>query len=346
MHKIKTGIASFGLSGQVFHAPFLNIHEGFELKVIAERSKDLARAQYPHVKTVRTFDELLAEEIDLVVVNTPVQTHFDYCKQALLAGKHVVVEKPFVATVAEAEELIALANKQGKLLTVFQNRRYDGDFLTVRQILQSGVLGRVVEFQSSFQRYRPDINSARAQWREEPLPGNGITYDLGSHLCDQVLVLFGKPSGIWAHIAIQRQGSRVDDYSLIQMLYPDLIVTLRAGMLIREEGPRFALHGTRGSYVKFGLDPQEGLLRTGHAIPNRGPWAAESDAEWGILNTDDGRRKYPTIPGNYLGYYDAIYDTLCKGAQPPVSHNDMLTDLRILEAAFKSSQTGRVITVE
>ena len=138
MKKIKTGIASFGLSGQVFHAPFLNIHEGFDLTVIAERSKDLARTIYPQVKTVRTFDELLAEDIELVIVNTPVQTHFDYCKQALLAGKHVVVEKPFVATSAEAEELILLAQRQNKLLTVFQNRRYDGDFLTIRQILQSG----------------------------------------------------------------------------------------------------------------------------------------------------------------------------------------------------------------
>lgn len=345
MKKIKTGIASFGLSGQVFHAPFLNIHEGFDLTVIAERSKDLARTIYPQVKTVRTFEELLAEDIELVIVNTPVQTHFDYCKQALLAGKHVVVEKPFVATSAEAEELILLAQRQNKLLTVFQNRRYDGDFLTIRQILQSGELGHIVEFQSSFQRYRPDITSARAQWREEPLPGNGITYDLGSHLCDQTLTLFGKPSGVWAHITIQRQGSRVDDYSLIQMLYPDLTVTLRAGMLIREEGARFAVHGTRGSYVKFGLDPQEGLLRYGHATPNRGPWAAESETEWGILNSDEGRRKYPTVPGNYLSYYDAIYDTLCNGAQPPVSHEDIVTDLRILEAAFESNKTGQTITL-
>ena len=182
MEKIKTGIASFGLSGQVFHAPFLDVHEGFELSVIAERSNNLARGAYPGVQVVRSFDDLLATDIELVVVNTPGQTHADYCRQALEAGKHVVVEKPFVPTSAEAQALIRLAEEKGLLLTVFQNRRFDGDFLTVKQILQSGELGRIVEFQSAFQRYRPDMAAARAPWREEPLPGNGITYDLCSHL--------------------------------------------------------------------------------------------------------------------------------------------------------------------
>ena len=157
MEKIKTGIASFGLSGQVFHAPFLDVHEGFELSVIAERSNNLARGAYPGVQVVRSFDDLLATDIELVVVNTPGQTHADYCRQALEAGKHVVVEKPFVPTSAEAQALIRLAEEKGLLLTVFQNRRFDGDFLTVKQILQSGELGRIVEFQSAFQRYRPDM---------------------------------------------------------------------------------------------------------------------------------------------------------------------------------------------
>ena len=178
MEKIKTGIASFGLSGQVFHAPFLDVHEGFELSAIAERSNNLARGAYPGVQVVRSFDDLLATDIELVVVNTPGQTHADYCRQALEADKHVVVEKPFVPTSAEAQALIRLAEEKGLLLTVFQNRRFDGDFLTVKQILQSGELGRIVEFQSAFQRYRPDMAAARAPWREEPLPGNGITYDL------------------------------------------------------------------------------------------------------------------------------------------------------------------------
>ena len=345
MEKIKTGIASFGLSGQVFHAPFLDVHEGFELSVIAERSNNLARGAYPGVQVVRSFDDLLATDIELVVVNTPGQTHADYCRQALEAGKHVVVEKPFVPTSAEAQALIRLAEETGLLLTVFQNRRFDGDFLTVKQILQSGELGRIVEFQSAFQRYRPDMAAARAPWREEPLPGNGITYDLCSHLSDQALALFGRPDGVWATLASQRDGSRVDDYSLMQLLYPNLTVTLRAGMIIREEGPRFAVHGTKGSYVKYGLDPQEDLLRSGKATPSRQAWAAESEAEWGILNTDAGRRKYPTVPGNYLGYYDAVYGALRDGGPTPVSHEEMLTDIRMLEAAFESHRSGCTVKI-
>lgn len=345
MEKIKTGIASFGLSGQVFHAPFLDMHEGFELSVIAERSNNLARSAYPGVQVVRSFDDLLATDIELVVVNTPGQTHADYCRQALEAGKHVVVEKPFVPTSAEAQALIRLAEEKGLLLTVFQNRRFDGDFLTVKQILQSGELGRIVEFQSAFQRYRPDMAAARAPWREEPLPGNGITYDLCSHLSDQALALFGRPDGVWATLASQRDGSRVDDYSLMQLLYPNLTVTLRAGMIIREEGPRFAVHGTKGSYVKYGLDPQEDLLRSGKATPSRQAWAAESEAEWGILNTDAGCRKYPTVPGNYLGYYDAVYGALRDGGPAPVSHEEMLTDIRMLEAAFESHRSGCTVKI-
>ncbi len=344
MKKIKTGIASFGLSGQVFHAPFLDLHEGFELSVIAERSKDLARASYPDVHTVRSFDDLLATDIELVVVNTPGPTHFDYCQQALRAGKHVVVEKPFVPTSTEAGTLIRLAKGKGLLLTVFQNRRFDGDFLTIKQILQSGELGRIVEFQSAFQRYRPDVTTTRTPWKEEPLPGNGITYDLCSHLSDQALALFGKPDAVWATLASQRDGSRIDDYSLMHLLYPHLTVTLRAGMMIREEGPRFAVHGTKGSYLKYGLDPQENLLRSGKARPSRQAWAVEDEAAWGILNTTY-RRKYPTVPGNYLGYYDAIYDHLRGGKPAPVSHEEMIIDVKMLEAAFESNKSGCTVRI-
>ena len=189
------------------------------------------------------------------------------------------------------------------------------------------------------------MSAARALWREEPLPGNGITYDLCSHLSDQALALFGKPEGVWATLASQRDDSRIDDYSLMQLLYPNLTVTLRAGMIIREEGPRFAVHGTKGSYVKYGLDPQEDLLRSGKATPSRQAWAAESEAEWGILNTDAGRRKYPTVSGNYLDYYDAVYGALRDSGPAPVSHEEMLTDIRMLEAAFESHRSGRTVKI-
>lgn len=337
MNPIKTGLAAFGLSGQVFHAPFLSLHDGFELSAVVERTKNLAREIYPGIKTVRSFEELLQEEIELVIVNTPDPTHYDYCRLALEAGKNVVVEKPLVFSSEQARELTALAKRKGVLLTVYQNRRFDGDFLTVRQILRNGELGRVVEFQSAFQRYRPQLSPIA--WKEHSKERVGITYNLCSHLSDQALVLFGKPEGVWATMDTQRAGIRIDDYCYMQLIYPHLKVSLRAGMLIREQGPRFAVHGTAGSYVKYGIDPQEGILRSG-GHPTKGDWGQEPEAEWGILHTDAGRKPYPTVAGNYLAYYDNLYKALRERATPCVTHDDMLTDVRMLEAAFESAQSG------
>ncbi len=337
MTPIKTGLSAFGLSGKVFHAPFIDLHPGFELTAVVERSRDEARTLYEGVRSVRSYEELLQlEELELVVVNTPDPTHYDYCRMALEAGKNVVVEKPFVFSSAQARELTGLAARKGLLLTVFQNRRFDGDFLTVKQVIDSGALGRVVEFQSAFQRYRPELSPIA--WKES---GNrvGITYNLCSHLCDQALALFGKPEGVWATMASQRDGSRIDDYCRMQLAYPEVKVSLRAGMLIREEAARFAVHGTKGSYVKFGLDPQEGLLRAG-ARPTAGDWAREAPEQWGVLNTDEGRRSYETVTGNYLAYYDNIYKVLREAAQPCVTTEDMLADVRMLESAFESAESG------
>lgn len=342
MKKIKTGIASFGLSGQVFHTPFLHLHEGFELSVICERSKNLAAERYPDIKTVRTFEELLAEDIELVVINTPDLYHHDHCRMALEAGKNVVIEKPFVFTENEAVELISLAVRNELLLTVYQNRRFDGDFLTVQQIMASGVLGRIVEFQSAFQRYRPELSPTA--WKETPNRGVGITYNLCSHLCDQAMVLFGRPEGVWATLDTQRDGSRVDDYSFIQLIYPHLKVSVRAGMLIREAGPRFALHGTQGSYVKYGVDPQEAALKGGFQ-PTVQDWGFEDEPDWGILHTDAGRVKFPTLTGNYIRYYDNIFETLRKGALPLVTHSDMICDVRMLEKTFASHRSGSIVRI-
>ena len=342
MKTIKTGLAAFGLSGRVFHAPFLHLHEGFELCAVVERTKNLAQAIYPDIKTVRSFEELLNETIDLVIINTPDPTHYDFCRMALEAGKHVVVEKPFVFSSEQARELIELAQCRQVLLTVYQNRRFDGDFLTVQEILRQGKLGGIVEFQSAFQRYRPQLSPIA--WKEQAQGHIGITYNLCSHLSDQALVLFGKPEGVWARMDSQREGSQIDDYCDMRLIYPHLQVSLRAGMLIREPGPRFAVHGTAGSYVKYGLDPQEGILRSG-GQPTRGPWGQEPEAEWGILHTDAGRQPYPTIAGNYLSYYDNLYQALCGNGTPYVTPDDMLTDVRMLEAAFESAQSGRIISL-
>lgn len=340
--KIKTGIAAFGLSGQVFHAPFIHAHPDFELTSVVERSRRKAQQTYPDIRSVGTFDELLREEIELVVVNTPDATHFGFCKAALEAGKHVIVEKPFVTTLSEAEELVALAQRKELMLTVYQNRRWDGDFLTVKEVIESGRLGRVVEFQSAFQRYRPQI--AASPWKEDPAGGRvGITYNLGSHLCDQAVALFGRPEGVWATLGVQRDGGRIDDYSFIELLYPSVKVSLRAGMLIREEGPRFAVHGTAGSYVKYGLDPQEDALRHRGAVPSATAWCPEEPSRWGILHTDEGRHFYPTVTGNYMRFYDSVRDVLRGGAVPAITPEQMLTDMRILEAVFESDRTGKTV---
>jgi len=342
--KIKTGLAAFGLSGQVFHAPFIEAHPDFELTAVVERSRKKAAETYPHIRSVASFDELLREDIELVVVDTPDTTHHALCRAALEAGKHVVVEKPFVTTRREAEELVELAERKGLLLIVYQNRRWDGDFMTVRKIMESGALGRIVEFQSSFQRYRPQI--APSVWKETPAGARvGITYNLCSHLCDQAIVLFGKPEGVWATLASQRDGSRIDDYSFIELMYPDVKVSLRAGMLIREEGPRFAVHGTKGSYVKYGLDPQENALRHEGATPSAGVWCREDEERWGVLHTDEGRQRYPTVAGNYMGFYDGVYASIRANASPLVSHREMLTDIAILEAVFESHRTGHIVRI-
>lgn len=341
MQPIKTGLAAFGLSGRVFHAPFLVLHNGFDLTAVIERSKDEARKIYPGIVSVRSFEELLKLDIELVVVNTPDPTHYDYCRAALEAGKHVLVEKPFVFSSAEARELIELADRKKLLLTVYQNRRFDSDFLTVRQVIDSGSLGRVMEFYSAFQRYRPELSPIA--WKEESKERVGVTYNLCSHLCDQALALFGRPETVWATMAAQRDGSRTDDYCVMHLAYPDVKVFLRVGTLIREPGPRFAVHGTEGSYVKFGFDPQEEILRGGGGPPTAGDWAREPESAWGILHTGAGREPYPTVTGNYLAFYDNLHDALRLGLAPCVTPDDMIADARMLEAAFESVEEGRAV---
>ncbi len=343
MVKIKTGIASYGLSGSAFHAPFIDVHPGFELTAIVERSKNLARERYPEAVIIRSFEELISvNEIELVVVNTPDPTHYQYCRAALMAGKHVVVEKPFVFSVARAEELVALASERGLLLTVYQNRRFDGDFMTLASVVRSGELGRIVEFNASFQRYRNHIEEG--SWKERADRRVGMTYNLGSHSLDQALVLFGMPEKVWADIAVLRDGGAVDDYFNIVLFYPRMRVNLKAGYLMREAGPRFAVHGTAGSFVTYGLDPQEEALRGG-ARPGSEGWGLVAENEWGVVNSAAGRRKYPMTAGNYALFYDNIHACLRNGAEPQVTHHQMLNLVRLLEAAFESAASGHAVKV-
>lgn len=347
MQPIHTALLSFGMSGKLFHAPFLAAHPGFVLTAAWERSKSEAVQFYPSITTHRTLEDVLADDrIELVVVNTPNYTHFDYAQKALQAGKHVVMEKPFTATVAEGEALVQLAKSQNRLLIPFQNRRWDSDFRTFQQVVRSGVLGEVVEAELHFDRFSAGL-SAKAH-KEAAGAGTGVLYDLGTHLIDQALCLFGRPNALFADLRMLRSGSVVDDYFELLLYYPRLRVRLHASYFVKEVLPSFMAHGTHGSFVKLRADPQEKDLQNG-LQPNREEWGREeaATAGWLHVETAAGTQRNPvdTLQGNYLHFFDGVYEALRKGAAPPVLSADALANIRLVEAAKESSRAQKVVTL-
>jgi predicted dehydrogenase len=337
------GLVSFGMSGQVFHAPLVKVHPGFKLVSILERSKELSADLYPESIIVRTFEELLkVEGTDLIIVNVPDPLHYEMTREALLAGKNVIVEKPFVRDSSQGKELIDLAAGKGLLLSVFQNRRWDGDFLTVKKILGEGLLGRLVDYEAHFDRYRNMIQDNT--WKEESGAGSTI-YNLGSHLIDQALDLFGKPEHVYADIDIMREGGQVDDAFRILLGYEGIRVCLQSSYLVREPGPRYGLHGTLGSYLKYGIDPQEDALKKGE-LPDGRDWGKEPESEWGILHTENFNGKYETLPGNYTEYFRDIYEALQTGNQPIVTGEQANLVIRVIEAALESNESGKRIYLD
>lgn len=342
---INTALCSFGLSGKVFHAPMLHVNPRFNFYGLWERTKNLAQEKYPGTKTFRTLNEMLADTaIELVIVNTPSYTHFGFAKEALLANKHVIVEKPFTATVAEAQELIQLAKQQNKKLSVFQNRRYDSDFKTVKKILTERWLGEIIEAEFHYDRYNVAL-SAKAH-KETPGPAVGCLYDLGSHLIDQALQLFGMPQSVFASIFITRPDSKVDDYFDLKLFYPSQRVTLKSSYYVREPLPGYILHATKGSFIKTRADVQETLLQAGH-VPDGDDWGREAETEKGLLHTEkDGKiikKHIDSLHGNYGEYYDEIYNAIVEHGNVPVSAEDGMRVIKIIEAAYQSNKEKRVI---
>jgi scyllo-inositol 2-dehydrogenase (NADP+) len=342
--KIRVGILSYGMSGSVFHCPLLHVNPGYEMKKIMQRSANNALERYPYVQIVRNAEELIGDpEIDLVLVNTPDHTHYEYVKAALEAGKHVVVEKPFIHEVEEGEALINLAVKKKRILTVFQSRRWEGDFLTIKEIIHNNMLGRLVNYEAHFDRFR---NFIRDSWKENPDVKSSTLYNLGSHLIDQALVLFGMPEAVFADLRKQRTGSKVDDMFDLNLYYRDLKVTLKSSYLAREPGPRFILHGTEGSFMKYGIDPQEEALTNGH-YPDEIDWGKEPEASWGIINTDlNGihfRGPIETFPGCYQDFYYSLYDTLVNGKELAVKPEESLNVIKIIKAAYLSNEKRSAI---
>ncbi len=347
MEKIRVGLVGYGMSGRVFHAPFLHTLPQYQLTAVVERNRNEAEKVYPYLQTERTIDALLVrEDIDLVVITTPNETHFPYAMQALQAGKHVVLEKPFANSSAEAAQLVEAGKQPGKVFAVYQNRRYVGDFKTIRQIAGQGLLGKVHEYICHFDRYR-DAPKPDKAWREEARPGSGVFFDLGPHLVDQALCLFGLPQYITAFIKSQRSFSVVDDYFDLRLDYANgLTVILKSGMLVREMGPRYAVHGAIGSYLKYGDDPQEELLKTGN-MPVGEDWGMEPESQYGILHTLlDGqlvRKPYPTQPGNFGGFYTNLYQTIVHGAPLSEKPEHGFNTIRLIELAIESNSSKRTL---
>lgn len=346
--KIRTGLASYGMSGRVFHAPFLEANPDYILKTVLERTPKGSKKKYPGVNIVTSYGGLLSDKnIDLIVVNTPDHTHYELAKKALNAGKHVVVEKPFVVEFPDGEELIKIAEGKNLVLSVFQNRRWDGDFLTVKKVIKDGLLGRLVEYEAHFDRYRNFIKENT--WKEEEEKGTGVLYNLGSHLIDQALVLFGLPELVNANIRTFRDGGKVNDYFDIRFEYANFRVILKSSYLVREPGPRYILNGTNGSYVKFGVDPQEEQLNKG-VLPVGDKWVKENEDFWGLLNTSingkDVRERIETLPGNYNKFYNNVYKAIMGDEELAVKPGEALDVIRIIEMAIKSNREGRSVELK
>ncbi|MGC1243634.1 MAG: Gfo/Idh/MocA family oxidoreductase [Chryseosolibacter sp.] len=343
--KIKTALLSYGMSGEVFHGPLLEAHQGFEIVSIWQRNP-AKPVRHPY-RVVGDYREILNDTaVELVIVNTPNESHFAYATDALNAGKHVIVEKPFTVTVREAEQLIALAKTKNRLLTVFQNRRWDADFLTVRSVLEKKLLGKLVECEIHYDRFRNYIEANT--WKEEAKPGTGILYNLGSHLLDQAHVLFGMPQYVDARMGIQRPGGSVDDFFDIRMEYEGFFVILKSSYLVREQGPRFILHGTEGSFLKSGIDPQEQDLKDKKKPGTKG-WGSEPENTWGKLNTTvDGKHvegSYETIPGNYLAFYENVYNALEGGQELMVKPEQARDVIRLIETCQQSNRSKCAVKI-
>lgn len=346
MQKIKTALLSYGMSGKVFHAPFLEFHPGFELVGSWERSKQLIQLDYPNVKSYPILEEVLQDDIDLVIVNTPVGTHFEYAKQVLLAGKHAVVEKAFTTTVAEAQELVDLAQEKGLKLSVFQNRRWDSDLKTVQKVVSDKVLGELVEAEFHFDRYNPLLSPK--EHKETANSGAGILKDLGPHLIDQALFLFGFPQSVFADIRITRENSLVDDWIDILLYYSDFRVRLKAGFFVREANPAYVIHGKKGSFLKPRGDVQEDELKLGKK-PNLTTWGKEAPGYEGLLHTviDDKiiKEKIPTLQGNYYDFFEGVYQSIVNNTKEPVTAKEGLQVMQIIEAAIESNAQKNVINL-
>jgi predicted dehydrogenase len=345
---LRAGLVGYGFAGQTFHAPVLSAVPGLQLGAVASSQPHKVHADWPGVEVVPDVATLLGRaDIDLVVIAAPNAQHHPLARDALAAGKHVVVDKPFTLDVDQARDLAELAQRKGRLLSVYQNRRFDSDFLTLQGLLASGELGRPVYFESHFDRFRPQV---RERWREQPVPGAGLWVDLGAHLLDQAVQLFGRPDTLQLDTAALRDGALVEDYFHAVLRYETgahapLRVVLHATTLAAHAAPRYIVHGTRASYVKQGVDPQEDALRAGGRPGGEG-WGADTlDGEL-TVPADEGlalTRKVPTLPGNYVAYYAALRDAILGKGENPVPPEQAVELMELLDLGRQSAAEGHAL---
>lgn len=346
MNKVfNTGICSYGMSGKLFHAPFLEAHPGFALKAIVERHNHDSAERYPQAKLYRSVEVLCADpELDLIVVNTPTHLHHEQAKLVLNSGKHLVIEKPFAVTAAQAEEITSLAENSGLFISVYQNRRYDGDFRAVKEVLEKGWLGEIREAEIRYDRYRPSFGGKTH--KEGDMPGAGILYDLSPHLVDQAIQLFGFPEAVFADNWRMRPDVAANDYFEILFYYPDKRVRLKATCIARESLYAYVIHGMKGSFLQQRSDMQEIQLQAG-AVPSFDNWCPAPAAPDGILHTEINgelvRSETTSGPGNYMGYYDDVYKALTGQGPNPVPAADGIRNMKILDAAIESAKEKRIV---
>nr|WP_068887687.1 Gfo/Idh/MocA family oxidoreductase [Pedobacter panaciterrae] len=334
--KIITGLMAYGMSGKVFHAPFVDAHPGFKLHAVTERNQKQATEDYPGVISYNTIDDLIADDaIELIIINTPNYTHFDYATKSLSAGKHILVEKPFTATSAEAKELFELADRMGKKIFFYQNRRWDSDYTAVREVIESGKLGKLNEVHFRYDRYRLAIGPKT--FKEEPIAASGLMYDLGPHLLDQAISIFGKPDTFHKILGKNRKDTKVDDYFSIHLGYPNSVnVFVHSNLLLVDALPAFVLHGEKGSLHKERTDIQEEQLLKRMKLSDSA-YGIEPEGKEGKLTLIDEQgnktvHAVPSLRGSYLPLFEAVYQSIVNDVPYPVTQDQVITQLEILEA--------------
>jgi scyllo-inositol 2-dehydrogenase (NADP+) len=338
---ITTAIAGYGAAGEFFHAPFIASLPEFQLTTVLERHKEQSKVKFPEVRVVKSFSELVHDqELELIVITTPNEFHFSMAKEAMENGKHVVVDKPMTVTSSEAEELIRVSRETGKLLTVYQNRRLDAGFLTVKKIKEENGFGKIRHYEAHFDRYRPAIKDS---WREKQTPGGGLLYDLGVHLLDQTIYLWGKPQAVTARIERQRPEAVVDDFFEITLQYNGFKAIVTAGMLVEEKQPQLYVEGAKMTYFRFDLDPQEAALKKG-LFPKDEAWEKETVPGPGFIRTTDcAESVYPTERGNYPYFYKNLARGIREGGELLVKPEEAWFVIRLIELARISSEEKRTI---